>query len=53
MRPAGGPGGEGRALWTATTPFFFGGATFWPIARPCNREQVDALIGPDDGIVKL
>ena len=33
--------GEGRALWTATTPE----ATFLKIAQRCNREQFDALIG--------
>jgi transposase len=33
--------GEGRALWTATTPE----ATFLQIAERCNREQFDALIG--------
>jgi transposase len=33
--------GEGRALWTASTP----GATFFEIAEHCNREQFDALIG--------
>jgi transposase len=33
--------GEGRALWTATTPE----ATFLQIAAHCNREQFDALIG--------
>ena len=33
--------GEGRALWTATTPQ----ATFLQIAEHCNREQFDALIG--------
>jgi transposase len=33
--------GEGRALWTATTPE----ATFLQIAGHCNREQFDALIG--------
>jgi transposase len=33
--------GEGRALWTATTP----GATFLQIAEHCNREQFDTLIG--------
>ena len=33
--------GEGRALWTATTP----GAAFFQIAEHCNREQFDALIG--------
>jgi hypothetical protein len=40
-------GGEGRALWTATTPE----ATFLQIAEHCNREQFDALIGPFPGIV--
>ena len=39
--------GEGRALWTATTPQ----ATFLQIAEHCNREQFDALIGPFEGIV--
>jgi transposase len=39
--------GEGRALWTATTPE----ATFLQIAEHCNREQFDALIGPYPGIV--
>ena len=34
-------GGEGRALWTATTP----GATFLQIAEHCNREQLGALVG--------
>jgi hypothetical protein len=33
--------GEGRALWTATTPR----ATFLQIAEHCNREQFNALIG--------
>ena len=33
--------GEGRALWTATTPQ----ATFLQIAEHCNRERFDALIG--------
>jgi transposase len=33
--------GEGRALWTATTP----GAVFLEIAEHCNREQFNALIG--------
>ena len=33
--------GEGRALWTATTPE----AAFFQIAAHCNREQFDALIG--------
>ena len=39
--------GEGRALWTATTPQ----ATFLQIAEHCNRQQFDALIGPFPGIV--
>src|SRR5215212_4034871 len=39
--------GEGRALWTATTPE----GTFLQIAEHCNREQFDALIGPYGGIV--
>jgi transposase len=39
--------GEGRALWTATTPE----ATFLQISEHCNREQFDALIGPYGGIV--
>ena len=39
--------GEGRALWTATTPQ----ATFLQIAEHCNREQFDALIGAYAGIV--
>ena len=33
--------GEGRALWTATTP----AAAFFQIAEHCNREQFDARIG--------
>ena len=33
--------GEGRALWTASTPE----ATFLQIAQHCNREQFNALIG--------
>ena len=33
--------GEGRALWTATTP----AATFLQIAEHCNREQFNTLIG--------
>lgn len=33
--------GEGRALWTATTP----AAVFLQIAEHCNREHFDALIG--------
>jgi transposase len=39
--------GEGRALWTATTPE----ATFLQIAEHCNREQFDTLIGTYAGIV--
>ncbi len=39
--------GEGRALWTATTP----GAAVFVIAEHCNREQFNALIGPYPGIV--
>ena len=33
--------GEGRALWTATTP----AAAFFQIAERCNREQFNALVG--------
>jgi transposase len=40
--------GEGRALWTATTP----DAAFFAIAEHCNREQFNALIGTEyPGIV--
>ncbi|HTX08825.1 MAG TPA: transposase, partial [Solirubrobacteraceae bacterium] len=39
--------GEGRALWTASTPE----ATFLQIARHCNREQFNKLIGSYGGIV--
>ena len=39
--------GDGRALWTLSTP---GGALF-QIAERCNREQFQALIGPYPGIV--
>jgi transposase len=39
--------GEGRALWTATTPE----ASFLQIAERCDREQFDALIGRYGGIV--
>jgi transposase len=39
--------GEGRALWTASTP----GAVFLQIAEHCNREVFNALIGPYPGIV--
>jgi transposase len=35
--------GEGRALWTATTP----GATFLQIAEHCNRDQFNQLVGTD------
>ena len=37
--------GEGRALWTATTPE----ATFLQIAEHCNRAQFNALIGAYPG----
>ena len=33
--------GDGRALWTATTP----GAAVFVIAEHCNREQFNALVG--------
>jgi transposase len=39
--------GDGRALWTLTTP----GAALFQIAEHCNREQFQALIGPYPGIV--
>jgi transposase len=39
--------GEGRALWTATSP----GAVFLEITEHCNREQFNALIGSYPGIV--
>jgi len=39
--------GEGRALWTPTTP----DAAIFHIAEHCNREQFQALIGPYPGIV--
>jgi transposase len=40
--------GEGRALWTATTP----DAAFFLIAEHCNRAQFDALVGTSySGIV--
>jgi transposase len=39
--------GEGRALWTATTP----DAAVFQIAEHCNREQFNTLIGAYDGIV--
>jgi transposase len=37
--------GDGRALWTATTPQ----AVFLQIAEHCNREQFNALIGTTYG----
>ena len=39
--------GEGRALWTLSTP----GAALFQIAEHCNREQFQALVGPYRGIV--
>jgi transposase len=39
--------GEGRALWTLTSP----GAAIFQIAEHCNREQFQALIGPYPGII--
>jgi transposase len=39
--------GDGRALWTLTTP----GAALFQIAERCNREQFQALIGAYPGIV--
>jgi len=39
--------GDGRALWTLTTP----DAALFQIAKHCNREQFQALIGPYPGIV--
>jgi transposase len=39
--------GDGRALWTLTTPT----AALFQIAEHCNREQFQALIGPYPGIV--
>ena len=39
--------GDGRALWTLTTP----GAALFQIAEHCNREQFQALIGPYPGII--
>jgi transposase len=39
--------GDGRALWTATTP----DAVFVKIAEHCNREVFDALTGAYAGIV--
>jgi hypothetical protein len=40
-------GGDGRALWTVTTPE----AAFFQIAEHCNREQVKTLLGQYPGIV--
>jgi transposase len=39
--------GDGRALWTLTTP----DAALFQIAERCNREQFQALVGPYPGIV--
>ena len=39
--------GDGRALWTLTTP----GAALFQIAEHCNREQFQTLIGPYPGII--
>jgi transposase len=39
--------GDGRALWTLTTP----GAALFQIAEHCNREHFQALIGRYPGIV--
>ena len=39
--------GEGRALWTATTPE----AALFLIAEHCNRDQVKAMLGAYPGIV--
>jgi transposase len=39
--------GDGRALWTLTTP----GAALFQIAERCNRDQFQALIGPYPGII--
>jgi transposase len=39
--------GDGRALWTLTTP----GAALFEIAEHCNRQQFQTLIGPYAGIV--
>jgi transposase len=40
-------GGDGRALWTVTTPE----AAFFQIAEHCNREQVKTLLGDYPGII--
>jgi len=39
--------GDGRALWTLTTP----GAALFQISEHCNREQFQALVGSYPGIV--
>ena len=39
--------GDGRALWTLTTP----GAAIFQIAEHCNRQEFQALIGPYSGII--
>ena len=39
--------GDGRALWTLTTP----GAALFQIAEHCNRDQFNQLVGPYAGIV--
>ena len=39
--------GDGRALWTLTTP----SAALFQIAQHCNREEFQALVGPYPGIV--
>lgn len=39
--------GDARALWTLATP----AAALFQIAKHCNREQFDALVGPYLGIV--
>jgi transposase len=39
--------GDGRALWTLTTP----DAALFQIAEHCNRQQFQALVGPYPGIV--
>jgi transposase len=39
--------GDGRALWTLTTP----SAALFQIAEHCNRAQFQALIGPYPGII--
>ena len=41
--------GDGRALWTLTTP----GAALFQLAEHCHREQFQALIGPLSGDRRL